>query len=292
MRKFIAFIAVIIFLLHAQCRDSDRSKHVAVIYQFDAAEMTPGFLSSLSLAADSLGLLVTPIDAGQADAAANFDTLISHLDAIAAPSVVTNSRLVEIINKKCKSLPMLHFDMEPEARDNYYRVGHKAGRYVATEFGSAGRFGILTSSLSDANANEIIRGFREELMTAKNRWRQVNIVTYEENSATALTQFKRMNRFGARTVWLLTDGNSDFGARLKNYKKNSYFIAADLHANKNSIKLLKEGVIDALTTSDFNNLGERVAVALSSIVLKDSSIRVLPFQSSILSRKNAGIQFE
>ena len=235
MHKYISFFSIIIFLLYVHCRDSERIKRFAVIYQTEDTEIAACFLSAVSIAADSLGFHVTPIDAGQASAPAYFDTLLSHLDAIAAPAVISNPRLAEIIKKKCKRLPMLRFDMKAKANDNYYLAGHKAGRYVVNKFGTAGRFGILTSSLDDANANESIRGFREELMTAKNRWRQVNIITYAENPQRATNQFKSINRFGARTIWFLADGNCDFLATLKNYKKNNYFIAADLHAKKNSI---------------------------------------------------------
>ena len=292
MQKYGVIFSIITFLLCVQCRDSEQSKHVAVLYQIDAPEIAAGFLSSVSLAADSLGIHVAKIDAEQAGAAAHLDTLVSHLDAIAAPAVISNPGLAEIIKKKCKRLPLLRFDTDAKASDDYYLTGHKAGRYITNEFGTAGRFGILTPSLDDANANESIRGFREELLTIKKRWRQVNIITYEENPAGALAQFKNMNRFGARTIWFLTDGNCNIMPTLKNYKKNCYFIAADLRANKNSIKLLREGVIDAMATTDFKNLGEGLVYALSGILQEKGSARVLPFKSTILTSKDAAVQFE
>ena len=274
------------------CRDSEQSKHFAVLYKIDAPEMAKSFLSSVSFAADSLGIRVTLIDAGQANAPAHFDTPASRLDAIAAPTIITNFRLAEIIKKKSRKLPVVRFDAQSDAGDNYYLAGYKAGRYVVNIFGSTGRFGILTSSLDDANANESIRGFREELLTVKNRWRQVNIITYAEDPDKAAYQFKNMNRFGARTIRLLADGNCEFLATLKSYKKNSYFIAADLHANKNSIKLVKEGVIDAMATIDFNNLGERLVFELATKARKKNTPDVLPFKCSILTGRNAGIHFE
>ncbi len=160
------------------------------------------------------------------------------------------------------------------------------------KFGASGRFGILTSSLDNVHTNESIRGFREELMTSRNKWRQVNIITFGDDPGRALQQFRRLNRFGARTVWFMADGNRTFFNRLKDYKKNNYFITADLHANKNSITLLQEGVLDAIATRDVKELGRSCVVELAKIFAEQNDAGACKFKAAVVTITADGIRFQ
>ncbi len=292
MPKYFILICTTLLLFSLRCQEPERKKNIVIIYRFDHPAIAADFVNAAARTADSLGIRAVFVDGASSLTATTLDTIFSHIDGIAASADLRNKRLAAAVAKKAKRTPVIRFDEQIDSLRNFYSAGRRAGRFIVEKFGASGRFGILTSSLDNANTNESIRGFREELITHRNKWRQVNILTFSDDPERALQQFRRLNRFGARTVWFMADGNRSFFNTLRDHKKNNYFIALDLHANKNSITLLQEGVLDAIATEDVKELGKSCVIELAKSFATQEKVGGCKFKGAILTRTTDSIRFQ
>ena len=281
MARLVVLFCTFFILITIGCRQVDDITRIAVIHSIENPELAAMYQAFAQKTADSLNIHVSIINAGSTFSAAHYDSLLSDVNAISAPATIKNAELAEIVAKR-KRTPLIQHKTNEYKSEDYYRAGQKAGRHVAKLFGESGRFGIFTSSLNNMSTNESIRGFREELMTAQNKWRQVNIITFGAKEESALEQFRDLNRFGARIVWLFADGNRPFLESLKANKKNNYFIAVDLHASKNYIKLLEENVLDAIASKNVKADGRTSVLEAAAALTNQEQVDHFQFNASIL----------
>jgi hypothetical protein len=279
--RLVVLFCVFFILITIGCRQVDDITRIAVIHSIENPELAAMYQTFAQKTADSLNMQISIINAGSTFSTAHYDSLLSGVNVIFAPATIKNAGLAEIVAKQ-KRTPLVQHKTHDYKSEDYYRAGQKAGRHVAKLFGESGRFGIFTSSLNNMSTNESIRGFREELMTAQNKWRQVNIITFGTKEESALAQFRDLNRFGARIVWLFADGNRPFFESLKANKKNNYFIAVDLHASKNYIKLLEEKVLDAIASKNVKADGRASVLEAEAALTNQEQVDTFQFNASIL----------
>ena len=291
MLKYVLFFFIFIMLPGFSCRRPKQIDRIAVIYNFEHTEIEKYFKLAVARTADSLSILAYLVHDTAAILTNDDDTLFSKIDAIAAPHNIENAQLAKRIAKQRKT-PIIRYNGTLFDDNNFYQAGRKAGRYVTQLFGPSGRFGILTASLDNAPSNESIRGFREELVTAHNTWKQVNIISYGDEPDRAIRQFQDLNRFGARTIWFLADGNQNISEMLKTHKKNNYFIAVDLHASKNYIKLIQDESWDAVATQNVKAMGQQCVLRTAQALNNEAEFKDEHFKVSILINTDNGLKLE
>ena len=287
--KYFAALLIIKSPLFLTCHQSEIAPRLLLISEFDAPEIAAKFRAGAESVADSLGLELYIINnVGRPNDFAG-DTLFTRSSIIAAPDSMRGDPAVFF--KRHKKAPHVRY-VNRFSGEDYYLAGRKAGRHIVEKFGSIGRFGIIVSSLENSNSNESIRGFREELMNTRNKWRQVNIITYEKSAKRAVAQFRHLNRFGSRIIWFFADTNEAMINLLQAQKKNNYFMIIDLHANKNYIMLLQNEFLDAVITRDVESLGRESALAMVRTLQSQTLESKVPFRPGILIFSEEGLDFK
>ena len=254
------FLLFLLFILLTHCNQPDLPNHYVVLHQFQHAFQRQLFGSGLSKIADSLDVNVSLLNLQNEFSRDYLDSLSRNVSGVSYSASVNDEQFGRLIKKNRGALIQFH---QPDSANHpvffidsdAYTAGLAAARFVVQKFGENGRFGIITTSLNNHASTESIRGFREELLTLKSDWKQINIITCGQNPEQALKQYRYATRFGNRIIWFVANNCEDFLKKLKNLKKDNFFIAIDLHPNKNNIKLLQEEWLDAVATKDFENMG-------------------------------------
>ncbi len=90
MPKYFIFICTVLLLFNLRCQESERRKHIVIIYQFEHPAIAASFVSAAARTADSLGIRADLVDGAATPTAAVLDTLFSHIDGIAASANLQN----------------------------------------------------------------------------------------------------------------------------------------------------------------------------------------------------------
>ena len=259
--RFSSFTVLFIMIFALHCSTSDQAKHFLIIHSFEETLTREWFVDGVEQAADSLGVAIAILNQMSIPNKKNLDSLFKYAAGIGYSMPIQQKNLIDRINN-VKKIPIVFFhEYDIKSTPSFaidtdsYTAGQTAARFILQQFGQSGRFGIITSTLTNKESNEKIRGFRD-ILFAKSNWKQVNIITCKEGDEQALRQYRYTTRFGNRIIWFVADDCDDFVNQLTHLKKDNFFIAVDLHPKKNSIKLSRDTFFDAVVLKDFQKMGE------------------------------------
>ena len=219
------------------------------------------FSSGAQRAADSLGVLVS-VAAESTITTKQVDSLTTSAAGIGVSSTMQSpfvERLLKRTRKKEIELLCINgrhplLPDAPAIDSFFYTAGAAAGRFIVQRFGESGRFAIMTSMFDRRESNESIRGFRDNLLTPQYRWTQVNIITCQQNPH-AFEYYKRMSRFGNRTIWFWADSCEHLVDEIERIKKDNYFIAIKLDVDPCKISKENNALMDAIVLKDYQHMG-------------------------------------
>jgi len=264
------FASICLFNLFLACHDSMPPAHVLIMHNFDNSFQQHLFTEGIAKTADSLNIQTAVLYQMDDYPKSVVDSLFKYAIGIGLTAPLQNASLSKYVEKAEKrQTPIIQLDNSESVMNtrrfissDSYTAGQEAARFIVKEYGENGRFGIFTPTLNNRESTESIRGFRQVLSSFQ--WKQVNIITCGDDNEQALKQYRYSTRFGNRIIWFIANDCSDFLAELKNLKKDNFFIAIDLHPKENSIKFLQDGVIDAVVTKNFAQMGKLCMIELAT----------------------------
>ncbi len=279
---FIFFLSFLVF----SCSKNREQSVFLIIHQFQASYSRSLFESAVTNTADSLHvpIVLYSYDEFSKLPATKVDSILNITNAVSI-SCSDSSFVATLLQHKNKSAPLIGFDRRlsvPCATfidTDSYTAGKQAGEYIRSKFGKTGTFAIITPSLENPASNECIRGFREKLGIAQNRWKQLNILTCNSPNYIISTQFRRLSAVEPQPIWLVAGPCDDFLSSIQEDKGDSYFISQMLEID--DPQALYHEMFDAVALKDYYHMGELVIT--SGLQLKSE-------ETSILRSIDCGVQ--
>lgn len=252
-----------------------------VVHSFSSTFSQSQFERAVSQTADSLDLNVVLYEQNEFAklSPAEVDSLLDRSNALAL-SALDSQWMATLVENKPETAPIIGFDQRPALDmavyidSDYYTAGRAAGEYVRSAFGKDGRFAIITPSLQNEESNECIRGFRETLGVAPDRWKQLNILTCNTPNYIISTQFRRLSATEPKPVWLVAGPCNDFLQSLQGDKTENFFITVALDI-ENQMPQVQQAMFDRLAVKDYSRMGVLVVETFQQIETEQSSLRKL-----------------
>ncbi len=253
----------ILFVLVFSCSRKKEQSVVLIIHQFQLPYSRTLFESGVTKTADSLNVPIALFSCTEFSDLPEtvVDSLIDISQAVAV-SCLDSSIIATVLQQKNETAPLLGFDQRLSVQytlyidTDPYTAGKQAGDYIKSQFGNSGTFAIITPSLENERSNECIRGFRERLGIAKNRWKQLNILTCNSPNYIISTQFRRLSGLQPKPVWLVAGACENFLNSIREDKGDNYFLTMALDLENQ--QLLDHSMFDALAVKDYYRMGEMI----------------------------------